>query len=174
MTTNAHTSRNGLSKLSKRPCITDGSEYKDDYTHANASSICSIRGSSCYELARLYSVKQTIFTISSFATEGFVSGESFESSTHRIFSISQTFHSWAATFHLRQPIAFLSHSSYGMPGLAFLIFIFIFTNFMTFIPSLAFTELWVVSMEHLQRVWLASRERLPFRTPGSVAHFGTC
>ena len=39
------------------------------------------------------------------------------------------------------------------------------TNFMTFIPSLTFTELWVVSMEHLQRVWLASRERLPFRTP---------
>ena len=48
------------------------------------------------------------------------------------------------------------------------------TNFMTFIPSLIFTELWVVSMEHLQRVWLASRERLPFRTPGSVPHFGTC
>ena len=46
------------------------------------------------------------------------------------------------------------------------------TNFMTFIPSLTFTELWVVSMEHLQRVWLASRERLPFRTPGSVPHFG--
>ena len=42
------------------------------------------------------------------------------------------------------------------------------TNFMTFIPSLTFTELWVVSMEHLQRVWLANRERLPFRTPGSV------
>ena len=45
---------------------------------------------------------------------------------------------------------------------------------MTFIPSLTFTELWVVSVEHLQRVWLASRERLPFRTPGSVPHFGTC
>ena len=29
-------------------------------------------------------------------------------------------------------------------------------------------------MEHLQRVWHASRERLPFRTPGSVPHFGTC
>ena len=29
-------------------------------------------------------------------------------------------------------------------------------------------------MEHLQRVWLASRERLPFRTPGSVPNFGTC
>ena len=26
-------------------------------------------------------------------------------------------------------------------------------------------------MEHLRRVWLASRERLPFRTPGSVPHF---
>ena len=35
-------------------------------------------------------------------------------------SISQTFRSWAATFHLRQPMAFLSHSSYGMPGLALL------------------------------------------------------
>ena len=48
------------------------------------------------------------------------------------------------------------------------------TKLMTFIPSLTFTELWVVSMEHLQWVWLASRERLPFRTPGSVPHFGTC
>ena len=34
--------------------------------------------------------------------------------------------------------------------------------------------LWVVSMEHLQRVWHASRERLPFRTPSSVPHCGTC
>ena len=42
---------------------------------------------------------------------------------------------------------------------------------MTVIPSLTFTELWVVSMEHLQRVWLANRERLPFRTPGSVPLF---
>ena len=48
------------------------------------------------------------------------------------------------------------------------------TNFMTFIPSLTFTELWEVSMDYLQRVWLASRERLPFRTPGSVPNFGTC
>ena len=32
----------------------------------------------------------------------------------------------------------------------------------------------VVSMEHLQRVWHASRERMPFRTPGSVPHCGTC
>ena len=48
------------------------------------------------------------------------------------------------------------------------------TNSMTLIPSLTLTKLWVVSMEHLQRVWLASRERLPFRTPGSVPLFGTC
>ena len=48
------------------------------------------------------------------------------------------------------------------------------TNLMTFIPSLAFTELWVISMEHVQRVRHASRERLPFRTPGSVSRFGTC
>ena len=48
------------------------------------------------------------------------------------------------------------------------------TNFMTLIPSLTFTELWVVSMEHLQRVWLASGERLPFGTPGSIPLFGTC
>ena len=33
-------------------------------------------------------------------------------------------------------------------------------------------RLWVVSMEHLQRVWHASRERLPLRTPGSVPFFG--
>ena len=31
--------------------------------------------------------------------------------------ISQTFRSSAAIFHLRQPMVFLSHSSYGMPGL---------------------------------------------------------
>ena len=48
----------------------------------------------------------------------------------------------------------------------------LFTNFMTLIPSLSFTELWVVSMEHLQRVWLASKERLPFRTPVSVPFLG--
>ena len=46
------------------------------------------------------------------------------------------------------------------------------TNYMTSIPSL--TELWVVSIEHLQRVWLAIRERLPFRTHDSVPLFGTC
>ena len=46
-------------------------------------------------------------------------------------------------------------------------------NFMILIPSLTITELWVVSMEHLQRVWLVNRERLPFRTPGSVPLFGT-
>ena len=45
------------------------------------------------------------------------------------------------------------------------------TNFMILIPTLTFTELWVVSMEHLQQVWHASRERLPFRTPGSVPLF---
>ena len=46
---------------------------------------------------------------------------------------------------------------------------------MTFIPSLTFTELWVVFIEHLQRMWHASRERLPFRTPGSApTHFWTC
>ena len=41
-------------------------------------------------------------------------------------------------------------------------------NFITFIPSLTITELWVVSIEHLQRVWHTRRERLPFRIPGSV------
>ena len=40
--------------------------------------------------------------------------------------------------------------------------------------ELDINRLWVVSMEHLQRVWHASRERLPFRTPGSVPHCGTC
>ena len=32
---------------------------------------------------------------------------------------------------------------------------------MTLIPSLIFTELQVVSIEHLQRVWYASMERFP-------------
>ena len=43
------------------------------------------------------------------------------------------------------------------------------TNFMTLIPRLTFTYLWVVSMEHLQRVWHVSRERLSFNPP-----FWTC
>ena len=47
-------------------------------------------------------------------------------------------------------------------------------NLITFIPSLTFPELWVVSMEHLQRVWHASRERLSFWTPGCIPLFGTC
>ena len=37
------------------------------------------------------------------------------------------------------------------------------TNFMTLIPSLTFTDYEWFSMEHLQRVWHASRERLPLR-----------
>ena len=47
------------------------------------------------------------------------------------------------------------------------------TSFMTLIPIVTFTELRVNSMEHLQRVCQASRERLPFRTPGSVPLLGT-
>ena len=49
-----------------------------------------------------------------------------------------------------------------------------FHQFHDLYTELDLHRLWVVSMEHLQRVWLASRERLPFRTPGSVPHFGTC
>ena len=49
------------------------------------------------------------------------------------------------------------------------------TNSMTLITSLTFIELWVVSVEHLQRVWHAIGKILPFRTPGSVNPlFGTC
>ena len=43
---------------------------------------------------------------------------------------------------------------------------------MTLILSLTFTKLPVVSMEHLQRVWYASRECLPFWTPGSITLLG--
>ena len=160
------------------------------------------------------------------------------STTNEMISIStsQTFRSWVVTFHLRQPMAFLSLNLYDTPGLAprmnvlfwgpgdfpvsysnrdtswnawnrhsgsFMVDTGIlfsnmkfpshecwmtfwpltnsdyptnqtFHNSMTLIPTLTFTELRVVSMEHLQRVWHASRERLPFRTPGSVPHFGTC
>ena len=48
------------------------------------------------------------------------------------------------------------------------------TIFMILILSFTFTELRVVSMEHLQRVLHANRKRLPFRTPGSVRLLGTC
>ena len=33
-------------------------------------------------------------------------------------SISQIFRSWLATFHLRQPMVFVYHNGYDMPGLA--------------------------------------------------------
>ena len=41
-------------------------------------------------------------------------------------SISQKFRSWVAIFHLHQPMAFLSHSSYSMPGLASLMNVLFF------------------------------------------------
>ena len=43
------------------------------------------------------------------------------------------------------------------------------TNFMTFIYRVTNG-----SIEHLQRVWHASREHFPFWIPGSVHLFGTC
>ena len=42
------------------------------------------------------------------------------------------------------------------------------TNLVTLIPSFTFTELRVVSMEHLQREWHARRERWPFLISGSA------
>ena len=42
----------------------------------------------------------------------------FTSSVTILISILQTFRSWAATSHLRPPMAFLSHNSSDMPGLA--------------------------------------------------------
>ena len=49
------------------------------------------------------------------------------------------------------------------------------TNFVTLIPSLTFTELRLVYMELLQRVWHTSRERLPFGTPGlGLAYAAIC
>ena len=49
-----------------------------------------------------------------------------------------------------------------------------FHQFHDIYTELDLHRLWVVSMDHLQRVWHASMERLPFRTPGSVPHCGTC
>ena len=43
-----------------------------------------------------------------------------------------------------------------------------FHQFHDFDTELDLHRLWVVSMEHLQRVWHASRERLLLRTPGPV------
>ena len=50
------------------------------------------------------------------------------------------------------------------------------TNFMTLIPSLNFIELRVVSMEHLQWLWHACRERLPFQNlvPSPCLGTGVC
>ena len=42
----------------------------------------------------------------------------FTASVTILFSILQTFRSWAATPHLRSPVAFLSHNSSDTPGLA--------------------------------------------------------
>ena len=44
----------------------------------------------------------------------------------------------------------------------------LYINFMTLLPNLTLTELQDVSMEQLLWTWHGSRERLPFRTPGSV------
>ena len=44
----------------------------------------------------------------------------FTTSVTILISILQTFHSWAATSHLRLPMAFLSHNSSDTPGLALL------------------------------------------------------
>ena len=38
-----------------------------------------------------------------------------------------------------------------------------------FVPTRPFTEFWVVSIEHLRRVWHADRGRLLLRTPGPVS-----
>ena len=46
------------------------------------------------------------------------------------------------------------------------------TNLMTFIPSVTFSKFPVVSIEHLQRVRYANRDRSPFQTFGSVRPFG--
>ena len=48
-----------------------------------------------------------------------------------------------------------------------------FHQIMIWISSMTFTKLRGVFMEHLQRVWHDSRERLPFWTARSVP-FGTC
>ena len=42
---------------------------------------------------------------------------SFTTNVTILTSKSQTFRSWVAIFHVRQPMMFLSHSSYGMPGI---------------------------------------------------------
>ena len=44
-------------------------------------------------------------------------------------------------------------------------------NFMILIPSLTFTELRVVFMQHFQRVWHTSRELLPFKDTWFCPHF---
>ena len=45
---------------------------------------------------------------------------------------------------------------------------------MTFISSLTFTDYEWFPWSICNGVWHASRERLPFRTPGSVPNCGTC
>ena len=47
-----------------------------------------------------------------------------------------------------------------------------FHQFHDLYTELDLHRLWVVSMEHLIRVWQASRERLPFQTPDSVPMVG--
>ena len=47
-----------------------------------------------------------------------------------------------------------------------------FVHLMTLTPNLSLTELLMVSMEHLQWTWHASKECFPFWSPGSVPRFG--
>ena len=67
------------------------------------------------------------------------------------------------------------HLVSSLLGLAYMyeLYVFYFDNFcqfhyVTLIQNLTFIDLIEISMDHLQWVWYANRERLPFQTPGSI------
>ena len=93
-----------------------------------------------------------------------------------LFSNVETTLSW--TCHVYRPFEFRTSL-----GTSILLWTFTNSDFPndqsfqqchTLILRLTFTELWVVFMEHLQRVSHASREHLPYQTPGSIPLLGNC
>ena len=79
-----------------------------------------------------------------------------------------TFFSWDSTISMNKFSTNVKYHSDPRPVTVTSQPIRLFTKFMKLIPSLTFPKLRVVSMEYLQPVWHASRERLLLGTTGLV------
>ena len=91
-------------------------------------------------------------------------------------SISQTFRSWVAIFHLRQPMVFLSHSSYGMPSLL-LLWMFYSMGSTTFIlgprTGICHWTFEIVAQGVLWSIWVSHQTLWSLPLPNGTWHSGT-